>query len=94
MHTLSIEPHRENIPKSISINIKVEIYTLPEKLYQNLHSQEPAIGPSGDIFSEPVKIYTYTQTDRAYLAFIISVKKKNWWRQKGNNRSCDNVATI
>lgn len=65
--------------------VKVEIHTLSEKLYHNLHSQELAIGPSGDIFSEPVKIYTYTQTDTAYLAFIISVKKKNLWRQKGND---------
>jgi hypothetical protein len=38
--------------------VKVEIHTLSEKLYQNLHSQELASGITDDIFSEPVKIYT------------------------------------
>jgi hypothetical protein len=41
--------------------VKVEIHTLSEKLYQNLHSQELAIGRSDDVFAEPVKIYTNIQ---------------------------------
>ncbi|MDR2690756.1 MAG: DUF4249 domain-containing protein [Dysgonamonadaceae bacterium] len=41
--------------------VKVEIHTPSEKLYQNLNSQESATGPSGDVFSEPVKIYTNMQ---------------------------------
>ncbi|MDR2466377.1 MAG: DUF4249 domain-containing protein [Prevotellaceae bacterium] len=38
--------------------VKVELHTLSEKLYRNLHSQELAYGTIGDVFVEPVKIYT------------------------------------
>jgi hypothetical protein len=57
--------------------VKVEIHTLSENLYQNLHSQELAIGPSDDVFSEPVKIYTNMQGGYGILGvYNISEKEK------------------
>lgn len=57
--------------------VKVEMHTLSENLYQNLHSQELAIGLSGDVFSEPVKIYTNMQGGYGILGvYNISEKEK------------------
>lgn len=63
--------------------VKVEIHTLSEKLYQNLHSQELAIGPSGDIFSEPVKIYTNMRGGYGILGVYNICEKEKLVATKG-----------
>ena len=63
--------------------VKVEIHTLSEKLYHNLHSQELAIGPSGDIFSEPVKIYTNMQGGYGILGVYNICEKEKLVATKG-----------
>ncbi|MDR0547693.1 MAG: DUF4249 domain-containing protein, partial [Dysgonamonadaceae bacterium] len=63
--------------------IKVEIHTLSEKLYQNLHSQELAIGQSGDVFSEPVKIYTNIQGGYGILGVYSVAEKEKLVAAKG-----------
>ena len=65
-YTLNIFIEEANAMDSPGIDyarqyVRVEIHTLSEKLYQNLHSQELATGTAGDIFSEPVKLYTNMQ---------------------------------
>jgi hypothetical protein len=63
--------------------VKVEIHTLSEKLYQNLHSQELFIGPSGDVFSEPVKIYTNMQGGYGILGGYNVTEKEKLVAAKG-----------
>ncbi|MDR2286276.1 MAG: DUF4249 domain-containing protein [Prevotellaceae bacterium] len=64
--------------------IKVEIHTLSEKLYQNLHSQELASGmATGDIFYEPVKIYTNMQGGYGILGIYNVTEKEKLVAEKG-----------
>jgi hypothetical protein len=63
--------------------VKVEIHTLSEKLYQNLYSQELAIGPPGDVFSEPVKIYTNMQGGYGILGVYNVAEKEKLVAKKG-----------
>jgi hypothetical protein len=56
--------------------VKIEIHSLSEKLYQNLHSQELATGTTGDVFSEPVKIYTNMQGGYGILG-VYNVTEKD-----------------
>jgi hypothetical protein len=63
--------------------VKVEIHTLSEKLYQNLHSQELASGITDDIFSEPVKIYTNMQGGYGILGIYNVTEKEKSVAEKG-----------
>jgi hypothetical protein len=63
---------------------KVEIYTLSEKLYRNLRSQELASGSLGDIFSEPVKIYTNMQGGYGIFGIYNSTEREKLVAEKGN----------
>jgi hypothetical protein len=63
--------------------VKVEIHTLSEKLYQNLHSQELASGMTGDVFSEPVKIYTNMQGGYGILGIYNVTEKIKLVSEKG-----------
>ena len=63
--------------------VKVEIHTLSEKLYQNLHSQELATGTTGDVFSEPVKIYTNMQGGYGILGIYNVTEKEKLLVTKG-----------
>jgi hypothetical protein len=63
--------------------VKVEIHTLSEKLYQNLHSQELASGITDDIFSEPVKIYTNMQGGYGILGIYNITEKEKSVAEKG-----------
>jgi hypothetical protein len=64
-------------------NVKVEIQTLSEKLYQNLHSQELASGTTDDVFYEPVKIYTNIQGGYGILGIYNSIEKEKVIAKKG-----------
>jgi hypothetical protein len=63
--------------------VKVEIHTLSEKLYQNLHSQELATGTADDVFSEPVKIYTNMQGGYGILGIYNVTGKEKLVAAKG-----------
>jgi hypothetical protein len=66
--------------------IKVEIHTLSEKLYQNLHSQELASGiATGDLFSEPVKIYTNMKGGYGILGIYNITEKEKIIASKGDD---------
>ncbi|MDR0733999.1 MAG: DUF4249 domain-containing protein [Dysgonamonadaceae bacterium] len=52
-------------------------------MYQNLRSQELAINPSGDIFSEPVKIYTNMQGGYGILGIYNVAGKEKMVAEKG-----------
>jgi hypothetical protein len=65
-------------------SVKVEIHTLSEKLYQNLNSQELASGmATGDVFSEPVKIYTNMQGGYGILGIYNITEKEKTVAEKG-----------
>ncbi|MDR3128970.1 MAG: DUF4249 domain-containing protein [Tannerellaceae bacterium] len=55
--------------------VKVEIHSLSEKLYRNLHSQELAFGTMNDLFYEQVKLYTNMQGGYGILGIYNGVKK-------------------
>jgi hypothetical protein len=63
--------------------VKVEIHTLSEKLYQNLQSQGLASGTTGDVFSEPVKIYTNMQGGYGILGVYNVTEKEKLVVEKG-----------
>jgi hypothetical protein len=81
-YTLNVYIQYDNYAENPDANyvrqyIKVELHTLSEKLYQNLHSQELASGMAGDVFYEPVKIYTNIQGGYGILGiYNISEKEK------------------
>jgi hypothetical protein len=64
-------------------HVKVEIHTLSEKLYRNLRSQELASGTIGDLFTEPVKIYTNMQGGYGILGTYTSTEKVKLIVEKG-----------
>jgi hypothetical protein len=65
-------------------SVKAEIHTLSEKLYQNLNSQESASGmATGDVFSEPVKIYTNMQGGYGILGIYNITEKEKVVAEKG-----------
>jgi hypothetical protein len=63
--------------------VKVEIHTLSEKLYQNLQSQGLASGMTGDVFSEPVKIYTNMRGGYGILGVYNVTEKEKPVAEKG-----------
>jgi hypothetical protein len=76
--------YAENIDNDyVRQSVKVEIQTLSEKLYQNFHSQELASGIIGDVFSEPVKIYTNIQGGYGILGIYNTTEKETIVAEKG-----------
>ncbi|MDR2384969.1 MAG: DUF4249 domain-containing protein [Tannerella sp.] len=88
-YTLNIYIRFDNFAKNPESNyvrqyVKAEIHTLSEKLYQNLNSQELASGmATGDIFSEPVKIYTNMQGGYGILGVYNVTEKEKTVAEKG-----------
>jgi hypothetical protein len=76
----TIFPHNDYIRQQA----KVEIQTLSEKLYLNLRSQELASGTIGDLFSEPVKLYSNMQGGYGILGTYTSTEKTTLVAEKGN----------
>ncbi|MDR0560604.1 MAG: DUF4249 domain-containing protein [Prevotellaceae bacterium] len=88
-YTLNIYIRNDNFTENVNFDyvrqsVKVEIHTLSEKLYQNLHSQELASGITGDVFSEPVKIYTNMQGGYGILGIYNVAEKIKPVAEKGN----------
>jgi hypothetical protein len=87
-YTLNIYIENGNFTEDTQLDyvrqsVKVEIQTLSEKLYQNLHSQELASGTTGDVFYEPVKIYTNIQGGYGILGIYNSIEKEKMIAKKG-----------
>ena len=75
----TIFPHYDYIRQ----RVKVEIHSLSEKLYRSLRSQELASGSIGDIFSEPVKIYSNMQGGYGILGTYTATEKVVQVAEKG-----------
>jgi hypothetical protein len=74
--------------------VKAEIHTLSENLYQNLNSQEQASGMvTGDVFSEPVKIYTNMQGGYGILGIYSVAEKEKPVAEKGEPHDSERVVT-
>jgi hypothetical protein len=88
-YTLNVYIRYDNFAENPEANyvrqsVKVEIHTLSEKLYQNLNSQELASGmATGDVFSEPVKIYTNMQGGYGILGIYNVTEKEKMVAEKG-----------
>lgn len=65
-------------------NVKVEIQSLSEKLYRGLRSHELASGSIGDLYSEPVKIYTNMQGGYGILGIYTSTELERMIAEKGD----------
>jgi hypothetical protein len=88
-YTLNVYIRNDNFATDVQSDyvrqsVKVEIQTLSEKLYQNLHSQELASGTTGDVFFEPVKIYTNIQGGYGILGIYNSTEKEKIVATKGD----------
>jgi hypothetical protein len=88
-YTLNVYIQYDNFAENPEANyvrqyVKVEIHTLSEKLYQNLNSQELSSGmATGDVFSEPVKIYTNMQGGYGILGIYNISEKEKMVSEKG-----------
>jgi hypothetical protein len=88
-YTLNVYIQHDNFAMDAQLgyvrqSVKVELQTLSEKLYQNLRSQELASGTTGDVFSEPVKIYTNIQGGYGILGIYNSTEKEELIAKKGD----------
>ncbi len=79
LEDFTIFPHYDYIRQ----RVKVEIHSLSEKLYRSLRSQELASGTIGDIFSEPVKIYSNMQGGYGILGAYTTTEKVVQVAEKG-----------
>ncbi|GHT43799.1 hypothetical protein AGMMS49965_18330 [Bacteroidia bacterium] len=87
-YTLNVYIKEENLEDDpfsdyLRQRVKVEIHTLSEKMYRNLRSQELASGSLGDLFSEPVKIYTNMQGGYGIFGIYNSTEKVKLVAEKG-----------
>jgi hypothetical protein len=88
-YTLNVYVDLTNVAQSpwhtfVRQYIKVEIQTLSEKLYRNLRSKELASGTVGNLFAEPVKIYSNMRGGFGILGTYNSTEMVKLIGSKGN----------